>query len=349
VLFAFLAVLSVDVSLAQVASAPLPDYPRKSVSELQAAALKQLGADSASATNGFVVVGRLMEAPDSGLDARWLLVDQVVACCAVYEVALPLSGKIESEDNAWVAVYGHLQGEGERPSPSRRTIGGRIMDLGEANATVTVERIVPAEKVVYGDNLLELIKSEYVGDFRSLVQASGLDDTLRASGELTLLVPHNRALADDSIPEHDSASLTLRHFVLGHVAKGRFGKKALLDQEMLVMMNGDRHAVEWVNGKLRIGGVRVIMANLSGQNGVAHIITPALPVSDPSPPSKSFASGGRDATYSYDLLEFPVSPHTVGAPSRPAKVHPRNQSAIQGDREAGMVHLRAPCRAHTCE
>ena len=157
------------------------------------------------------------------------------------------------------------------------------MNLGEANATIIVERVVPAEKVLHGDELLDLIKSDYVGDFRDLLQDSGLEATLRAAEELTLLVPHDSALAGDSTPKHDADPSVLRHFVLGHFTKGRFGKTDLLDRDELVMMNGDRHAVEWVNGKLRIGGTRVIMADLSGKNGVAHIITPALPVSDPSP------------------------------------------------------------------
>ena len=275
---------------ARVGGEPLPDYPRKSVSELQEEALKQLGAGSDFNTDGFVVVGRVISASDSGLEARWLLVDQVVACCAAYEVALPLTENSELKDEAYVAVYGHLQGKGARPAPSSRTIGGRIMDLGKANATITVELVVSADKVLHGDELLDLIKSDYVGEFRELLEDSGLEATVRAAEEVTLLVPHDSAFAGDDTPKHDAKRSILRHFVLGHFAKGSFAKEDLLERDMIVMMNGDQHAVEWINGKLHIGGSRVIMANLFGQNGVAHIITPARPVSAPSSSKESSAS-----------------------------------------------------------
>ena len=304
--------LALVVCPALAGSESLSEYPRRSVSELQAEARKQLGAGGDLARDGFVVVGRVMEAPGSGLPTRWLLVDQVMACCVTYEVALPLSGKVKWEDDAWVAVYGRLEGGGIRPFLSRITRAGRMIHLGKADATITVERIVPAEKVVHDNNVLDLIESEYLGGFRELVQGSGLADALRAAEDVTLLMPHDRALADDSTPSPDAEPTKQRHFVLGHAARGRFEKRDLLDRDVLVMLNGDRHAIEWINGKLHIGGTRVLMADLGGQNGVAHIITPALPVSDPSVPTESFAVGGRDATYSYDPLELPVAAHPVG-------------------------------------
>ncbi len=308
--------LALVVCPALAGSESLSEYPRRSVSELQAEALKKLGAGSDFGRDGFVVVGRVMEATGSGLDARWLLVDQLMACCITYEVALPLSGTVELEDKAWVAVYGRLEGGGARPFLSRLAIAGRMIDLGKADATITVERMVAAEKVLYDNNVLDLLKSEYLGNFRDLVVESGLADALRVTEDVTLLVPHDRALAADSTPLHDVEPSKLRHFVLGHAARGRLEKRDLLDRDVLVMMNGDRHAVEWINGKLHIGGTRVLMADLGGQNGVAHIITPALPVSDPTPPSKSFAEGGQDGAYSYDPLELPVSAHPVRGPAK---------------------------------
>ncbi len=281
-------------------SGSLPTYPSKSVSDLQAEALIQLEAGRDFDASGFVVVGRLMKATDGGFDGRWLLVNQEVACCVAYEVALPLTGKSEGlTANAWVAVYGRLQGAGESLLPSNRIIGGRNIALGKANATITVEQIVPAERVLYGDQLLELLKSDTLSEFRELLQDSGLEATLRAAEELTLFVPHNRALAGGDTPKHDPESSTLRHFVLGHFAEGRFGKKDLLDRDELVMLNGDRHDIEWVNGKLHIGGARVIMPNLSGNNGIAHIILPALPVSDASFRVGSPVPGGHSTTHSH--------------------------------------------------
>ena len=292
------------VSPEQMGDGPLAEYPSKSVSQLQADALRQLEAGLDLDDGGFVVVGRLMKASDGGLDGRWLLVNQEVACCATYEVALPLLGKSEElKDKACVAVYGRLQGAGERSLPSSRTIGGRRMALGKANATITVERIVPAENVLHGDKLLDLIKSDYVGEFRELIQDSGLEAPLRAADKLTLFVPHNRALAGDDTPKHDAESSTLRHFVLGHFVKGRLRKRDLLDRDVLVMMNGDRHDVEWIYGKLHIGGARVIMSDLSGQNGIAHIITPALPVSDSSLTVHSSVLDKHGATEKHDHLE----------------------------------------------
>ena len=273
--------LAVGVSFALAGSDALPDYTRRSVSELQAAALKSLGGGGESNSNGFIVVGQIMVMSDRDLGARWLLVEQVMACCVMVEVALPLSGEVELEDKARVAVYGRLRSVGARPGSSLMRIAGRMIELGEADATFSVERVVPAEKVVHGDNVLDVIESDYVGGFRKLVQAAGLEEALRANEALTLFVPHDSALAGERTPGRDVDSSKLRHFILGHVTEGRIGKGDLLDREGLVMMNGDRHAVEWVNGKLHVGGARVIMANLSGHNGVAHIITPALQVSDP--------------------------------------------------------------------
>ena len=310
-----------DFSPAQDESEALPDYPRKSVSELQATALQQLGIDSDPGSGRFVVIGRAQALTGGSLSANYLLVDQLMACCVVYDVGLPMSGGPQVQSNAWIAVYGRLRSSGIRSSESRIAIGGRVIDLGRADVRIEVERVVPAARVVHGDNVLDLMQDERVDGFLELIDLAGLEDSLRAAQNLTLFLPHDVALNGAAVPdpdEEDAGLMTLRHFVLGHIAKGRIAKADLLDKEVLVMMNGDRHPVEWANGKVRVGGARVLMADAAGKNGMVHVIMPTLPVSDPTPPTKSFAARGPATANSYDPLALPLSPHLIRTRDRPS-------------------------------
>jgi uncharacterized surface protein with fasciclin (FAS1) repeats len=120
------------------------------------------------------------------------------------------------------------------------------------------------------------------GNFKtlvSLVRQAGLARTLKTGGQFTVLAPTDKAFA--KVPRSTLKALgndraMLRKVLLHHVVAGRLPAAKVVKRHSLKTLNGDRVRVRTRNGKVFVGGARVVQANVKASNGVIHAINKVL-------------------------------------------------------------------------
>jgi uncharacterized surface protein with fasciclin (FAS1) repeats len=133
--------------------------------------------------------------------------------------------------------------------------------------------LMPATK-----NLVELAQG--AGTFQTLLaaaQAAGLAETLATGGPFTLLAPNDEAFA--KLPKGTLESLLepankakLAGILKAHVIQGRVFSDQVAGLSKAATLGGAELAIQAGEGALRIGGARVLKADLQARNGVVHVI-----------------------------------------------------------------------------
>jgi len=121
-----------------------------------------------------------------------------------------------------------------------------------------------------------------VGKFKtltSLLKRAGLVKTLQEKGPYTVFAPTDAAF--DKVPNATLARLgrdkaALRTVLLLHVAEGRLTAAKLTKRRSVKTLNGQRLAIRVRDGKVFVGGARVVTANVTASNGVIHAINKVL-------------------------------------------------------------------------
>jgi transforming growth factor-beta-induced protein len=131
-------------------------------------------------------------------------------------------------------------------------------------------------------NLVET--ATQAGTFRTLLaaaDAAGLAATLAEGGPFTLLAPDDKAFA--KLPAGtlerllEPANQTELAAILKlHVIPGRAFAAEVSGQSELTPLAGGPLAVRVVDGKVSIGGARVIATDLQARNGVIHVLDSVL-------------------------------------------------------------------------
>jgi transforming growth factor-beta-induced protein len=131
-------------------------------------------------------------------------------------------------------------------------------------------------------NLVET--ATQAGTFRTLLaaaDAAGLAATLAEGGPFTLLAPDDKAFA--KLPAGtlerllEPANQTELAAILKlHVIPGRAFAAEVSGQSELTPLAGGPLAVRVVDGKVSIGGARVIATDLQARNGVIHVLDTVL-------------------------------------------------------------------------
>lgn len=118
------------------------------------------------------------------------------------------------------------------------------------------------------------------------VDAAGLTETLEGDGPFTVFAPTNDAfnalpdgLLDDLLADPAGA---LTDILLYHVAGDSLGSADLSDEQEIITINGAAVTVTISNGDVFINDAQVLVADLTADNGVVHIIDAVL-VPDDSP------------------------------------------------------------------
>ncbi|MET0510809.1 MAG: fasciclin domain-containing protein [Thermoleophilaceae bacterium] len=113
----------------------------------------------------------------------------------------------------------------------------------------------------------------------SLVQSSGLAETLSGKGPYTVFAPTDRAF--EKVPAETLKALgndrkALRRVLLYHVADGRYSAARVASKRSIPTLAGPRVQVQVRKGGVRVGGARVVMPNVRASNGVIHAINRVL-------------------------------------------------------------------------
>ena len=157
----------------------------------------------------------------------------------------------------------------------------KIALLAAAAVLVAVVAIAPASAGTRPKaNIVETAVA--AGQFKtltSLVEQAGLAGALSGKGQLTVFAPTDAAFA--KVPQSTLDALAadpekLRAVLTYHVTKGRRTAKTVARRKSIKTLNGKRVPVS-VRGKtVRVGGARVIKANVAASNGVIHVIDEVL-------------------------------------------------------------------------
>jgi uncharacterized surface protein with fasciclin (FAS1) repeats len=120
------------------------------------------------------------------------------------------------------------------------------------------------------------------GQFKTLtalLKQAGLAKTLKGKGPFTVFAPTDKAFA--KVPKATLDALAadkakLRAVLLYHVANRKLTAKKIVKRHSIKTLNGQRLRVKVRHGKVRVGGARVITADVRASNGVIHVINRVL-------------------------------------------------------------------------
>lgn len=113
------------------------------------------------------------------------------------------------------------------------------------------------------------------------VKAAGLVETLKGPGPFTIFAPTNAAFnalpagtVDGLLKPEKKADLT--NILTYHVVSGAVKSSELKDGQKIKTLQGGELTVAIKEGKVTINGANVTAADLTGSNGVIHIIDAVL-------------------------------------------------------------------------
>ena len=113
----------------------------------------------------------------------------------------------------------------------------------------------------------------------ALVKQAGLAGTLQGKGPFTVFAPTDAAFA--KVPKATLAALgkdraKLRAVLLYHVAAGRVTAAKVVRLHSVRTLNGQPVKVRVSQGKVAVGGARVVATDIGASNGVIHVIDKVL-------------------------------------------------------------------------
>jgi uncharacterized surface protein with fasciclin (FAS1) repeats len=119
------------------------------------------------------------------------------------------------------------------------------------------------------------------GQFKTLatlLTKAGLAKTLATTGPYTVFAPTDAAFA--KVPKSTLASLAknkakLRAVLLYHVVKGSYPAAKVAAASKLTTLEGAALSVNTMGG-VKVGGAKVVKANVRATNGVIHVIDRVL-------------------------------------------------------------------------
>jgi len=113
------------------------------------------------------------------------------------------------------------------------------------------------------------------------VTAAGLVETLKGAGPFTIFAPTNAAFSalpagtvDGLLKPEKKADLT--KILTYHVVAGAVKAADLTDGQKVKTLEGEELTVSIKDGKVMINGANVTAADLTGSNGVVHVIDAVL-------------------------------------------------------------------------
>lgn len=132
-----------------------------------------------------------------------------------------------------------------------------------------------SEKAAATGDLVDVAASN--GSFETLVEAlqvAGLVETLRGEGPFTVFAPTDEAFA--RVPEAELQALLadrekLRDVLTYHVVPGRVTAADVAGIEAAQTVQGGSLPIDTSEG-VRVGGARVVTADVQASNGVIHVI-----------------------------------------------------------------------------
>jgi uncharacterized surface protein with fasciclin (FAS1) repeats len=152
--------------------------------------------------------------------------------------------------------------------------------VASESTEVTTDTVAPA--VETSNDIVDIASGS--ADHSTLVaavSAAGLVETLKGAGPFTVFAPTNAAFnalpagtVDGLLKPESKADLT--KILTYHVVAGSVKAADLQDGQKVTTLQGEELTVSIKDGKVMINGANVTAADLTGSNGVIHVIDAVL-------------------------------------------------------------------------
>ncbi len=155
-----------------------------------------------------------------------------------------------------------------------------VADISADNGVVHVIDAVLQPEMPTNTVFDIIANSEVHTTLEAAVVAAGLDGTLASDGPFTVFAPTDDAFS--VIPENVLETLLadptgdLTQILLNHVVSGTAMSTDLSDGMMIETLQGGEVMVSITDGMVMIGNATVIVADISADNGVVHVIDAVL-------------------------------------------------------------------------
>ena len=155
-----------------------------------------------------------------------------------------------------------------------------VLALSAIIALLGAAAVAPASSSRAGKDIVQTAAA--AGKFEtlaSLLKRAGLVKTLKGKGPYTVFAPTDAAFAkvpNATLDEVAASRAKLRSVLLLHVVKGRLTAAKVIERKSLRTLNGQRLKVRVREGKVFVGGARVVTPDVKASNGVIHAINKVL-------------------------------------------------------------------------
>ena len=190
-----------------------------------------------------------------------------------------VSGKLEAAE---VVQQGHLKtllGQDVAINTDGGPhIGGAKITATDIHASNGVIHVIDSV-ILPADDIVEVARS--AGSFQTLLaalEATGLDEALRAKGPFTVFAPTDEAFS--KLPEGTVEKLLaqpeqLKSILLYHVVRGAVTADKVVKLSSAETLQGGKITIDASNGA-KINDAQVITADVRAHNGVIHVIDTVL-------------------------------------------------------------------------
>jgi uncharacterized surface protein with fasciclin (FAS1) repeats len=113
----------------------------------------------------------------------------------------------------------------------------------------------------------------------SLLEQTGLDATLADAGPFTVFAPTDEAFSKvpkKTLEQLASKPKQLETVLLYHVLDGEAKAADVIGLDSAEMLNGASVSIKANGNEVRVGGARVVQADVTASNGVIHVIDRVL-------------------------------------------------------------------------
>jgi uncharacterized surface protein with fasciclin (FAS1) repeats len=111
--------------------------------------------------------------------------------------------------------------------------------------------------------------------FPAAVSAAALMHVLDLGTNITVFVPENKVL-EALLGGANTSPATLKSVLLTHMAHGSFYSTGLAKLETITMLDGKSIKIELTDHTVRVGGAKVVLADVLLRNGVLHVVDDVL-------------------------------------------------------------------------
>jgi hypothetical protein len=251
-------------------------FPRRGLQNLYLNPEKAVDGNSGLTTIG---IAKRVDALDA--HGSFALMTSIMFCCYADAFAggfrVPYQDWSSIEDGQWVMVSGDLAPETTGITVPNFPFGRAMLSTVNADFLIRPNTVMSYDRTDQLPLLTEQFHGSNTGLFVTRLQETGLWDDLGEEGPFTVLVPVDQAI--EALGEEFFAGMPVEEVVrvlAGHIVPGRLLTGELMELDAIEALNGETLDVEVVNGKLRIGGSRLLFKNKEAKNGVIHYIYPVI-------------------------------------------------------------------------